>query len=73
MSSSREAALRISTSIKELRKSHGMSQLDFAALTGVSHTSVAQVEVGHQVPRVDSMLKLLRPFGKTLAIVDLDE
>ena len=57
----------------EARKSRGMTQKLLEEVTGVKQPIIARMENGNTDPRLTTLLKLLRPLGKTLAIVDLEE
>lgn len=56
----------------ELRKEAGLSQKGLAQQLGVAQSIVGRVENKTTVPAIDKFMAFLEPFGKTLAIVDLD-
>jgi len=66
--------LRVSMMIEiaAARKERGMSQRDLEALSGVKQPIIARMERGHTSPQLDTILKVLAPLGKTLAIVPLE-
>lgn len=53
------------------RQEQGISQKKLEELTGVKQSVIARMEKGQTNPRIDTVLKLLVPLGKTLAIVPL--
>ena len=54
------------------RQDKGISQKKLGELSGVKQPIIARMERGSSVPQLDTVLKLLAPLGKTLAIVPLD-
>lgn len=56
-----------------IRKEAGISQQQLGAAAGVSQPLIARMERNGATPRIDTLLKLLRPLGKTLEIVDIDD
>ncbi len=59
--------------IIEAREEMGLSQRELAGLSGVKQPAIARLESGTTVPRVDTLIRLLVPLGKTLAIVPLED
>ena len=55
----------------KVRQEQGISQKKLEELTGVKQSVIARMEKGQTNPRIDTVLKLLVPLGKTLAIVPL--
>jgi ribosome-binding protein aMBF1 (putative translation factor) len=53
------------------RQERGLSQKKLEELSGVKQPVIARIENGNTVPQVDTILKVLAPLGKTLAIVPL--
>jgi transcriptional regulator with XRE-family HTH domain len=53
--------------IKHARRSAGMSQRQLAATAGVPQSTVARIELGRLSPRADTLERLLRATGKSLA------
>jgi len=41
-------------------------------LTGVRKSTIARMEAGTNSPTLDTLLKVLAPLGKTLAVVPAD-
>jgi hypothetical protein len=60
--------------IKEVvvaRRLSGLSQARLAMAAGMKQPVVARLETQVNSPRIDTLLKVLNPLGKTLKIVDL--
>lgn len=51
----------------------GLSQKKLEALSGVKQPIIARMERGSSIPQLDTVLKVLAPLGKTLAIVPLNK
>lgn len=69
-----ESELRVSI-IGELiraRQEKGISQKKLEELSGVKQPVIARMEKGSTSPQLDTILKVLAPLGKTLAIVPLE-
>lgn len=69
----RESDLRVSL-ISELiraRDELGISQKKLEELSGVKQPIIARMEKGYSNPQIETVLKLLAPMGKTLAIVPI--
>ena len=54
------------------RQEQGLSQKKLEELSGVKQPVIARMERGLTSPQLDTVLKVLAPLGKTLAIVPLD-
>ncbi len=54
------------------RQEQGISQKKLEELSGVKQPVIARIERGISSPQIDTILKMLFPLGKTLAIVPLD-
>lgn len=54
------------------RDEQGISQKELEKLSGVKQPSIARLEKLHTDPRLHTLIKLLVPLGKTLAIVPLE-
>ncbi len=63
-------ALIISTIIKR-RNELGYSQRDLAEICGLPHSSVARIEAYTVKPKVDTLIKIMKPLGLTLSVVTL--
>lgn len=69
-----ESNLRIAL-IGELikaRQEKGISQKKLEELSGVKQPVIARMERGATSPQIDTILKVLAPLGKTLAIVPIE-
>lgn len=53
------------------RKEKGISQKKLEELSGVKQPIIARMEKGITSPQIDTILKVLAPLGKTLAVVPL--
>jgi predicted transcriptional regulator len=56
--------------LRDARKGMRLSQRALARLAGVPQPTVARIESGAVVPRVDTLDRLLRVCGKDLALVE---
>ena len=54
------------------RQEQGISQRQLEEMSGVKQPIIARMEKGYTSPQLDTLLKVLAPLGKTLAIVPLD-
>ena len=63
---------RVIAEFSSARKEQGVSQRALEDVSGVSQPAIARMESGRVTPRLDTLLKLLAPLGKTLQVVDLD-
>lgn len=70
-----ESDLRVNLigEIIKARKEKGLSQKELEKLSGVKQPIIARLEKGTTTPQVDTVLKVLAPLGKTLAIVPLEQ
>ncbi len=69
-----ESELRVSI-IGELikaRQEKGISQKKLEELSGVKQPIIARMEKGSTSPQLTTILKVLAPLGKTLAVVPLE-
>lgn len=69
-----ESNLRVALigEIIKARQEMGLSQKKLEELSGVKQPIIARMEKGATNPQIDTILKLLAPLGKTLAVVPLD-
>ena len=67
-----ESDLRVALigEIIKARQEKGISQKKLEELSGVKQPVIERMERGTSNPQIDTILKLLAPLGKTLAIVD---
>lgn len=61
----------IISEIVKARQEKGLSQKDLEVLSGVKQPIIARLEKGTTNPRIDTILKLLAPLGKTLVLADI--
>lgn len=54
------------------RQKKGISQKKLEELSGVKQPIIARMEKGSTSPQIDTVLKVLAPLGKTLAVVPLN-
>ena len=69
----RESDLRVSI-ISELiraRNEKNISQRELEQLSGVKQPVISRMEAGETSPQLDTVLRVLAPLGKTLAVVSL--
>lgn len=68
-----ESNMRVAliTELIKARQEQGISQRQIEALSGVKQPQIARMERGDANPQLDTLLKVLAPLGKTLAIVPL--
>lgn len=53
------------------RQQQGISQRDLEALSGIKQPAIARIESGASSPTLDTLIKVLVPLGKTLAVVPI--
>lgn len=53
----------------EARESKGITQHELAQMTGVKQSAIARLESMKATPQIDTLFKILKPLGYTLAIV----
>lgn len=70
----RESDLRVALigEIIQARQEQGISQKRLEELSGVKQPVIARMERGATSPQLDTILKILAPLGKTLAVVPLE-
>jgi len=71
----RESNLRVAI-IGELikaRNEQGLSQRELEQLSGVKQPIISRMEAGETNPQLDTVLRVLAPLGRTLAVVPLEE
>lgn len=55
------------------RQEKGISQKRLEELSGVKQPIIARMEKGSTSPQLDTILKVLAPLGKTLAVVPIQQ
>ena len=71
----RESNLRVAI-IGELikaRQEKNISQRELEQLSGVKQPIISRVEAGETSPQLDTVLRVLAPLGKTLAVVPIEQ
>jgi predicted transcriptional regulator len=71
----RESNLRVAI-IGELikaRQEKNISQRELEQLSGVKQPIISRMESGETSPQLDTVLRVLAPLGKTLAVVPLGQ
>ena len=68
-----ESNLRVALMGELIRARHeqGISQKRLEKMSGVRQPIIARMEKGYTSPQIDTLLKVLAPLGKTLAIVPI--
>ena len=70
----RESDLRVAI-IGELikaRQEKNISQRELEQLSGVRQPIISRMEAGETSPQIDTVLRVLAPLGKTLAVVPIE-
>ena len=70
----RESDLRVAI-ISELikaRQEKDISQRKLEELSGVKQPIISRMEAGETSPQLDTVLRILAPLGKTLAVVPIE-
>lgn len=69
-----ESNLRVALigELVKARQEKGLSQKKLEELSGVKQPIIARMEKGITSPQLDTILKVLAPLGKTLAVVPID-
>lgn len=55
--------------IREMRTAIGLSQADFAKMTGLTIRMVAEIEKGRANPTLETILRLASPFGLQVGLI----
>jgi ribosome-binding protein aMBF1 (putative translation factor) len=68
-----ESDLRVAIigELVKARQRRGISQKKLEKMSGVKQPVIARWETGNVSPQLDTLLKVLNPLGKTLAVVPL--
>lgn len=69
-----ESNLRVALigEIIKARQEKGISQKKLEELSGVKQPVIARMERGSTSPQLETIMKILAPLGKTLAVVPLE-
>ena len=54
------------------RNEKGITQKQLEEMTGISQVVISRMESGASIPKIDTVIKLLAPLGKKLAIVPME-
>lgn len=57
------------TKLIEAREKEGITQAKLAEMSGLKQSAIARLENMTTTPQVDTMIKVLKPLGYTLAII----
>jgi len=66
-----DLAYAIICELIEARKEDHLSQRGLERLSGVRYPIIARIETGKVSPRLSTILRILAPLGKTLAVVPI--
>jgi len=55
------------------RRANGLTQKELEAASGVRQPIIARMEKGATDPQLSTIIKILAPLGKTLAIVPIEQ
>ena len=69
-----ESDMRVSimTELIKARNEQGITQKQLEDMSGVKQPVIARMEHGTSNPQIETVLKVLAPLGKTLAIVPIE-
>ena len=56
----------------DARESKGISQRSLEELSGIKQPAIARIEKGVNSPTVETLIRLLAPLGKKLAVVPMN-
>ena len=65
-----EVLAAIVTAIIDRRNELGYSQRDLAVICGLPQSSVARIEACVVKPNVETLIKIMKPLGLTLSVVN---
>ena len=70
-----ESDLRVALigELVKARQDKGITQKQLEMLSGVKQPVIARMENGTSIPKLSTILKVLAPLGKTLAVVPLEK
>ena len=68
-----EFQVRLIGMLVEAREAKGLTQAQLAELSGVKQPAIARLESMGATPKIDTLFRLLKPLGYTLAIVPDDK
>lgn len=65
--------LKFPSAVVEIRKSLGLTQEQFSAITGITKRQVLEIETGKANPTVETLERIAQLFGFTLGFVPKDD
>ena len=65
------ARVAIMCELIDARNENKISQRKLEELTGIRQSTISDMEAGKSSPSLDTVLRVLAPLGKTLAVVPL--
>ena len=68
-----ESDMRVAliTELVKARQEQGITQRQLEEMSGIKQPQIARIERGDANPQLDTLLRVLAPLGKTLAIVPI--
>ena len=57
------------TAVVEAREQNGLTQKQLSELCGIKQPVIARLESAAHSPQINSMIRILKPLGYTLAVV----
>jgi len=71
----RESNLRVAIigALIKARQEKNISQRELEQLSGVKQPVISRMESGETSPQLDTVLRVLAPLGKTLAVVSIEQ
>ena len=61
----------LTAALVEARRSQGISQQRLEEMSGIKQPQIARIERGGSNPTIETMLRVIVPLGKTLAVVPI--
>ena len=61
--------MRADKALRRARRRAHLTQRALAHRTGIAQPTVARIEIGSEVPRVDTLQRLLRACGETMEVL----
>lgn len=68
-----EANAKYICMLSDLRNEHKITQKQLEELSGIKQPMIARIENGDTIPRIDTLLRLLKPMGLTIKIVPIEK
>lgn len=67
-----EFETKLISKLIEARESKGLSQREFAEISGIKQPAIARLENMRSTPQINTLFRLLAPLGYTLSIVPIE-